>query len=82
MWLWNKITENKFLLAKYYPNTGWYPFEYEEGDFAVRLNKFFEANAANPTMWGDNDFKIIYEQEAEHPSVYDLDDLKENSDAT
>lgn len=61
MWLKNKRTGAKVLLAKYYPATGWYPFP---ADLHARLGRLFDENEPAPSQWGDNDWLIEYEQEA------------------
>ena len=70
MYLRNKRTEAKVLLAKYYPSTGWYPFHIpNEGiDLPDKMSKVFDDNAPEPTQWGDNDWTIEYEMEAETPN--------------
>lgn len=64
MWLRNKRTGEKLLLAKYYPSTGWYSF------YGIDLSRRFtilldDNKPKKKTMWGDNDFEINYEQKAE-----------------
>lgn len=61
MWLKNKRTNARILLAKYYPTTGWYCFH---DDLNVKLDKMFEDNEHDYTQWGDNDWVIEYEIDA------------------
>jgi len=63
MWLTNKRTGAKVLLAKYYPSTGWYVFH---DDLVAKLNALFDANDPAPTMWGDNDWTVKFEQTPEN----------------
>lgn len=59
MWLTNKRTGAKVLLAKYYPSTGWYPYH---DDIHDKLMKLFESNEPPASPWGDNDWTLEYEQ--------------------
>lgn len=62
MFLKNKRTGAKMMIAKYYPCTGWYPFP---ENLNPRLGKLFEENEPSPSQWGDNDWVIEYEMEPE-----------------
>ena len=81
MWLKNKRTGDKVLLAKYFPSGGWMVSDGEEG-LSFRMQRcFFNADkfADNPGgilglplsdggMYGGNDWLIEYEieEEVEH----------------
>lgn len=65
MWLANKRTNAKVLIAKYYPSTGWGVFH---DDINPRLCKLFRENELEPSQWGDNDWRIEYDEEVETPN--------------
>jgi hypothetical protein len=65
MYLRNSRTRELFPLAKYYPNTGWYPIELTAGSLAEKMNDFFDHNRDTPSMWGDEDYEIVYESKDE-----------------
>lgn len=58
MWLVNKRTGARLLLAKYYPSTRWSVFY---SDLTDRISRFFRENELLPTQWGDNDYEVQYE---------------------
>lgn len=66
MWLVNKRTNARMLIAKYYPSTGWHVFH---NDINSRLDKLFGENEPKPSRWGDNDWCIEYDLEVETPNV-------------
>jgi hypothetical protein len=59
MYLRNKRTGAKLLLARYYPSTGWN--NYYGLIFGDRLDALFKDKEPDPTQWGDNDWEIEYE---------------------
>jgi hypothetical protein len=67
MYLKNRRTGAKVLLAKYYPSTGWYAFHAPDRgvDLISKLDETFDTNEPETTMWGDNDWLIEYEHEVE-----------------
>jgi hypothetical protein len=57
MFLVNKRTGHRLLIAKYYPSTGWSPKQ----DIEPMLTNFFDCNDDVPSMGGDTDYAIEYE---------------------
>lgn len=60
MWLVNKKTGDQVLLAKYYPSAGWGTFWKQE--LAEKIDALFTKNLQSPTMIGDMDYEIVYEE--------------------
>lgn len=63
MYLKNKRTGEKILLAKYFPTGGWQTYH---ANLDQKLDDIFEQNEAEPTFSGDNDWEIEYEGKAEN----------------
>jgi hypothetical protein len=55
LYLKHTKTGKEILLAKYYPNTGWYMFHSEE-----EMNTWFDQFNDN-SMWGDTNFALYPE---------------------
>ncbi len=72
MYLVNTRTDQKILLAKYWPSEGWSPFvAYTDGttsaqqyaDFWSKFQMFFSDNDGDPSQNGPLDYKIAYEHQ-------------------
>jgi hypothetical protein len=61
MYIKNKRTGKKILLAKYYPPSGWSCY-YD--DLSKRLSELLYENEPAATVYGDNDWIIEYEHKA------------------
>lgn len=59
MWLVNKKTKEKILIAKYYPTTQWYVYH---DDIKTRLNELFDKSEDYST-WGKHEWELEYEME-------------------
>lgn len=64
MWLVNKTTKERVLLAKYYPSTGWCVFHNKENWLSEKLNALFDTDTL-PSMWGKHEWELEYEMEEE-----------------
>ena len=58
MWLVHKVSGEKFLLAKYYPSTGWFC---KHDETTAKLNEFFDVNDLHSDI-GD-EYRLEYEDE-------------------
>ncbi len=63
MFLRDKTTGEKTVIAKYYPDTGWYAIDHEASNIVERLNSFFQGTRTEPSQWGNTNYEIVYEQE-------------------
>lgn len=64
MYLRHKITGRQVIIAKYYPETGWYPVDWpiDGNGLKERLAVLFDDDDhAEGRMWGENDYEIVYE---------------------
>ena len=59
MFLVNKRTKERIIMAKYFPDTGW---DCCRENLTDCLDKFFEENQPPPTLRGETDWEIEYEQ--------------------
>lgn len=66
MWLINKRLDKKVLLAKFYPESGWYSsneWTNENGQSILleKLNSTLEDKASESSMYGITDWELKYE---------------------
>lgn len=69
LWLVNKRTGDRTLIAKYYPSTGWYV--HHEIGLSEEVAGLLDGEPPEPSMWGNAPLRLEYEQEPEQGPLPD-----------